>query len=94
MTERRKRMARMQQCQSCGMPLQTKKAGDCRGTESNGSKSEKWCSLCYENGSFIGGDCTLEEMTQIVDKALKDQNAWFLMRWMAKKQLPKLERWK
>lgn len=44
------------QCQSCGMPLQTKKAGDCRGTEKDGSGR--------------------------------------LMRWMAQKQLPHLERWK
>ncbi|NDE48098.1 MAG: hypothetical protein EB019_03895, partial [Actinobacteria bacterium] len=35
------------QCQSCGMPLQTEKSGDCRGSEKNGSKSEKWCQLCY-----------------------------------------------
>ena len=85
----------MKQCQSCGMPLQTKKAGDCRGTEKDGSKSEKWCSLCYENGAFIGPDCTLEEMKQIVDKALREngKNRFFL-RWMASKQLPHLERWK
>lgn len=41
------------QCQSCGMPLQTKKAGDCRGTETDGSKSEKWCSLCYETERLL-----------------------------------------
>ena len=84
----------MKQCQSCGMPLVTKKAGDCRGSESDGSKSEKWCYLCYENGAFIGKDCTLEEMISIVDRALKEQNSWFGMRWMAKKQIPHLERWR
>ena len=82
------------QCQSCGMPLQTKKAGDCRGTEANGSKSEKWCKLCYENGKFIGPDCTLEEMRKIVDDALIKNGSGRLMRWMAQKQLPSLERWK
>lgn len=82
------------QCQSCGMPLQTKKAGDCRGTKADGSKSEKWCSLCYKNGEFIDGGCTLEEMQEIVDKALVDKGSGRLFRWMAKKQLPTLERWK
>ncbi len=82
------------QCQSCGMPLQSKKAGDCRGTETNGSKSEKWCNLCYENGAFKGPDCTLEEMKAIVDNALKENGSSRLMRWMAQKQLPHLERWK
>jgi len=82
------------QCQSCGMPLQTKQAGDCRGNEADGSKSEKWCSLCYENGAFIGPDCTLEEMRTIVDDALKQRGSGRLLRWMAQKQLPSLERWR
>ena len=84
----------MKQCQSCGMPLVTRKAGDCRGTETDGSKSEKWCSLCYANGEFLGPDCTLEEMIEIVDKALREQKSWYFMRWMAKKQIPTLERWR
>lgn len=82
------------QCQSCGMPLQTKKAGDCRGSEADGSKSEKWCKLCYQKGAFITPNCTLDEMKTIVDNALKEHGSGRLMRWMAQKQLPKLERWK
>jgi hypothetical protein len=82
------------QCQSCGMPLQTSKAGDCRGTKSDGTKSEKWCILCYKDGAFIAPDCTLEQMKVIVDNALKEQHSGRLMRWMAQKQLPRLERWK
>ncbi len=82
------------QCQSCGMPLMTKKAGDCRGTEADGSKSEKWCSLCYEHGAFKGPDCTLDEMKKIVDDALREQGSGRLMRWLAQQQLPRLERWK
>lgn len=85
---------KMVQCQSCGMPLFTKRAGDCRGTELDGSPSEKWCRLCYENGEFLGPDCTLEQMIEIVDSALKEQKSWFIMRWLAKKQIPTLERWR
>ena len=84
----------MKQCQSCGMPLETKKAGDCRGTEVDGRKSEQWCSLCYVNGSFVDPDCTVDEMRRIVDGALKKQGSSFLMRWMAKKQIPTLQRWR
>ena len=82
------------QCQSCGMPLQTKRAGDCRGSEADGSKSEKWCQLCYEKGAFIGPDCSLDDMKKIVDNALVENGSGRLMRWMAQKQLPHLERWK
>lgn len=84
----------MQQCQSCGMPLLTKKAGDCRGTEADGSKSEKWCRLCYVNGRFTNPDCTVEEMIQVVDGALLQDKSSFLLRWMARRQVPRLERWR
>lgn len=82
------------QCQSCGMPLFTKKAGDCRGTEADGSKSDQWCSLCYQNGAFVMPDCTLEQMKKIVDDALIENGSGKLMRWLAQKQLPHLARWK
>jgi hypothetical protein len=76
------------------MPLNTKKAGDCRGSESDGSRSEKWCSLCYTDGKFINPETSLDEMIKIVDNALKEQNSGFFMRKMAVKQLPTLERWR
>ena len=76
------------------MPLRTEKAGDCRGTEADGSKSEKWCSLCYMEGKFVNPNCTVDEMIKIVDDALKRDGAWFFMRSMAKKQIPTLERWR
>lgn len=82
------------QCQSCGMPLITKNGGDCRGLESDGTRSEKWCSLCWRDGKFIDEDCTLDQMVDIVDVALRDRGSSSLFRWMARKQVPRLERWK
>lgn len=76
------------------MPLITKQAGDCRGTEADGSRSEKWCSLCYVDGAFVGPDCTLEDMKKIVDNALIEKGSGRLFRWLALSQLPKLERWR
>lgn len=76
------------------MPLQTTKAGDCRGTETDGRKSDQWCSLCYANGAFVDPDCTLPQMIEIVDAALKRDHAWFFMRRMAKRQIPTLARWR
>ncbi len=75
------------------MPLHTKN-GDMRGTEKDGSKSEKYCVLCYADGAFIGPDCTLDQMIEIVDTALKADGRSSLMRWAARKQIPHLERWK
>lgn len=82
------------QCQSCGMPLHTKQAGDCRALEADGTRSENWCTLCYQDGAFINPDCTLDEMLAIVDKALRENGSNRVFRWMAAKQVPTLERWK
>lgn len=38
-------------CQSCGMPF--KKDENNRGANADGSKSELYCSYCYENRGFI-----------------------------------------
>ncbi len=76
------------------MPLMTSKVGDCRGIERDGSKSEKWCSLCYLNGEFLDPECTVDQMIEIVDGALRKDHAGFVMRQMALKQIPTLERWR
>lgn len=76
------------------MPLQTEKAGDCRGTEADGSKSEKWCKLCYDQGAFFDPACSLDTMRNIVDKALIENGSGRVMRWLAQRQLPRLERWR
>lgn len=76
------------------MPLQTKDAGDCRGTEADGGKSEKWCTLCYADGRFRNPDMTEAEMVTIVDKALREQKSSAPFRFLARKQVPRLERWR
>lgn len=59
------------QCQSCGMPLD--KDPQHGGTEKDGSKSKLYCSLCYKDGAFIGGNCTVAQMQDIVEEAMKKQ---------------------
>lgn len=76
------------------MPLRTKKAGDCRGTEANGSKSDTYCSLCYKNGKFRQPKLKFDDMKQIVEEALIKEGWPKPLRWLAKRQLPRLERWK
>ena len=76
------------------MPLRTEKAGDCRGSEADGTKSETWCSLCYVEGRFMNPDCTLEEMIGIVDDALRREKASWIMRRLARRQVPRLGRWR
>jgi hypothetical protein len=79
------------QCQSCGLPLEKGKQS---GTEADGSKSDKYCYLCYKDGKFVAPDITLEEMKKIVDNVLKQKGWWKPARWFALMQIPHLERWK
>ena len=76
------------------MPLHTRKAGDCRGTEADGGRSATWCALCYADGAFLDPDCTLDEMVVIVDEALRRDRASFIVRWLARCQVPSLARWR
>lgn len=64
------------------------------GTEKDGSKSTRYCSLCYKDGAFIGADCTVEQMQDIVENAMKAQGFNWFMRKMARLQIPRLGRWK
>jgi hypothetical protein len=54
-------------CQSCGMPI---KKDEVKGTEKDGSLSQKYCNLCYKDGEFIGADCSLEKMQEISYEAM------------------------
>ena len=46
-------------CQSCGMPID--KDPNKGGTNSDGSKSEKYCSYCFQNGKFTDEGITFQE---------------------------------
>lgn len=53
-----------------------------------------WCSLCFVDGSFLDPGCTVSEMQDIVDAALKRDGRWIVMRWLARRQIPTLARWR
>jgi len=81
-------------CQNCAMPMaQTKFMG----TEADGSKSEKYCVYCYQDGKFIQPDTTLEQMIEISAKGWSDQDPTVTFD-QAEAQManviPQLERWR
>lgn len=85
---------RNKKCQSCGMPLNKDKQGG--GTEKNGTKSTKYCSYCYANGEFNGGNVTLKEFSEISRKGMIEggQNKFFAWLFSRPFMLGHLERWK
>ncbi len=81
-------------CQSCGYPLKKDKKGG--GTEKDGSLSNKYCSMCYENGSFLTPPDinTPAKMQQFCMQEMKKSGINGLWAWLGTRTIPKLERWK
>jgi hypothetical protein len=81
-------------CQSCGMPLD--KDPNKGGTNSDGSKSEKYCSFCYTGGKFTDEGISLNEKIEkniqiaVARLNIPESKA----REMAESQLSNLDRWK
>jgi hypothetical protein len=67
------------------------------GTEADGSRSEKYCAYCYQNGAFTQPDATLEEMIEISARGWSDHDPNVPYE-QAKAQLaqflPHMERWR
>jgi hypothetical protein len=78
-------------CQSCGMPLKKDKKGG--GTNSDGSKSNMYCSHCYENGKFTIPDITVDQMKERVKVTLKEFGISGFLSGFFTKGIPKLKRW-
>ncbi|HSN49810.1 MAG TPA: zinc ribbon domain-containing protein [Bacteroidales bacterium] len=79
-------------CQSCGMPL--KRDENNGGTESDGTKSKKYCSHCYQTGQFTSPDMTVNEMRDRVKVKMKEMGFPSFLLWFFVMNIPRLERWK
>ena len=74
------------------MPM--KKDPNQGGTNENGSKSNKYCSLCYAQGAFKDDFTTAEEMVNLVKGKLGEMGYGTLKIWFFTSHIPRLERWK
>ena len=78
-------------CQSCGMPMDKDPHGG--GTEADGSKSARFCSICYEGGAFRHPDVTVAEFQAYCVDALAGKGMPRFMAWAVTRGIPKLDRW-
>lgn len=81
-------------CQSCSIP-KNKDVGN-GGTEKDGSKSDKYCSYCYQGGEFtMANDIdTPQKMQKMCIKMMKKDGMNGIVAWILTRGIPKLERWK
>lgn len=74
------------------MPLNNEEQ---QGTNEDGSKSEEYCTYCYENGKFADEGISVEEKVakniEIAKSMGMDENE---AKEMANNIIPKLKRWK
>jgi len=78
-------------CNSCGMPLSKDPNGG--GTNADGSKSEKYCSYCYQQGAFTFNGNVTEFQEHCRLKMIEGGHSRF-MAWLYSRGLKRLERWK
>ena len=83
-------------CQSCGMPL----SEEVKGTEKDSTKSNDYCSYCYQDGKF-SDDYTMKEMIEINLQYLAEYNKMTNQemtedeaRKYLEEQMPNWQRWK
>ena len=79
-------------CQSCGMPMT--KDPEQGGSNSDGSKSEDYCSYCYQNGSFTQPGFTSKDMQKFCIEKLKEMGLPRPIGWLVTRGIPKLKRWR
>lgn len=82
-------------CQSCAMPMD-KATDEQWGTDADGSRSNEYCAVCYNNGSFISPDMTMEQMIEISAKGWSDSDpsvSFDQALEECKKILPMMKRW-
>ncbi len=79
-------------CQSCGMPMSKDPQGG--GTEKDGSKNNKYCSYCFQNGNFTSPEIdTPQKMQSFCIEKMKEQGMPRFIAWLFTRRIPKLERW-
>ena len=78
-------------CQSCGMPLARDAQGG--GTNLDGSKTQEYCSHCYQQGQFTEPDLTVDQMIIKVKGLLKTMHIPGFLSGYFTKDIPALKRW-
>lgn len=78
-------------CQSCGMPMN--KDPQDGGTDSDGSRNDEYCSLCYKDGKFVDRCKTAKEMQAFCIKKMNENGTSKPIAWLFTRGIPKLKRW-
>ncbi len=85
-------MSKNKYCQSCGMPMSKDPLKG--GSEADGTRSQLYCSYCYENGAFKQPDITAKQMQDFVKGVMREKGVPGFLTGLFTYQIPRLQRWK
>ena len=74
------------------MPLSRDDRGG--GTNVDGSKSEMYCSHCYQRGRFVMPNITVQQMQERVHVKLAEAGTPRLLAALLTRRIPRLKRWR
>jgi hypothetical protein len=63
------------------------------GTNADGSKNTTYCSYCYQNGAFVGGDMTLEQFQDFCKQKMIENGRSKFTAWLFTRGMKRLQRW-
>lgn len=64
------------------------------GTNTDGTKSSEYCSLCYRKGEFCGDFTDARKMQEFVKGKLRERGIPRVVAWFMASDIPRLARWK
>lgn len=79
-------------CQSCGMPMDQDPVKG--GSNKDGSKSDMYCSYCYEDGKFKDDFTEASQMVEFVKGKLAEKGMCKIKQSLFTVQIKNLKRWK
>ncbi len=80
-------------CQSCGMPMKQDPRGG--GTEVDGTKTDLYCSYCYQDGAFAAPEIDSAQKMQALARNILHKNGMGkIASWLMTRNIPNLKRWK
>ena len=81
----------MEMCQSCGMPMKRDAQGG--GTNADGTKNGRYCSYCFKDGEFVGGETTVGEFRKLCCRKMVEGGTPKIVAWLLTRGMKRLERW-
>ena len=78
--------------QNCGMPL--KSDPEKSGSNADGSKTELYCSYCYQDGKFLYEGNKVKEFQEFCRRKMIESGHNQFSAWLFTRGMKRLDRWK